>query len=195
MKQSRIYLIITAILLLCVGVVCVLNPGESFVASAWIVGLLIVLSGASTLLFGVRSRGILPNSSMTTFLGIFELVVGTLFLINGMFAAATLVVVFALWVLFEGISLAVLSFDYKRYGFASWWIMTLLGVASIVLGVLALRYPVDTGIVLGILLGLGIFANGLVRIVAFFAIKRISNKIQDIKDSATAYNIDDLQNK
>ena len=138
MKHSRIYLVITALLLIVVGVVCMVNPTSGFEAMAWLMGLLIMLAGCSTLLFGVRSRGMLPNSSMTTFLGIFELVVGLLFLANSVLAATTLVIVFALWVLFEGISLSVLSFDYKRSGYDRWWVMALLGICSIVLGFVAL---------------------------------------------------------
>ena len=193
MKRSSIYLIVTALLLIVVGVVCIVNPGEGFKAMAWLVGLLVMLSGALTLFFGVRSRSVLPNSSMTSFLGIFELVVGFLFVVNGMFAATTLIVLFALWVLFEGISLAVLAFDYKRSGFERWWLMALLGVLSVIFGFLSMRYPESTSSLLGILLGLGIFANGIVRLVAFFALRRIAGRVRDLKESATAVNIDDIQ--
>ena len=70
--------------------------------------------------------------------------------------------------------------------------MLLLGLCSIILGFLALRNPERTGIILGVLLGLGILANGIVRIVAFFGLKRIENHLRDLEESATATPIDDI---
>lgn len=195
MKRSRIHLIVSALLLIVVGVVCVANPGAGFAAMAWLVGLLLVVSGSITLLFSVKSQGVLPNATMSSFLGVFELVIGVLFLVNMMFAATTLIIVFALWVLFEGISLTVLSFDYKRVGYNSWWVMSILGILSIILAFLALRYPESTSSLLGILLGLGVFSNGIVRLVAYLALRRIQSTCQDIKESMTAHNIDDIQDK
>ena len=193
MKRSRIHLIVTALLLIVVGVVCIVNPGAGFATMAWLVGLLLMVSGVITLLFSVKSRGVLPNATMSSFLGVFELVIGVLFLVNIMFAATTLIIVFALWVLFEGISLTVLSFDYKRVGYNSWWIMSILGVVSIILAFLALRYPESTSSLLGILLGLGVFSNGVVRLVAYFALRKIGDTVRDVKESLTAHNIDDIQ--
>lgn len=95
--------------------------------------------------------------------------------------------------MFEGISLAVLSFDYKRSGYKYWWSMLLLGLCSMVLGFLSMRNPDTTSIFLGILVGLGIFANGIVRLVAFTALKRLGEDIRELRESATAINIDDNQ--
>ncbi|MBQ6068673.1 MAG: DUF308 domain-containing protein [Bacteroidales bacterium] len=192
MKRINIYLIITALLLIVLGVVCIVNPGASFASAAWLMGLLILISGISSLIFGLRAQAFLPNAGSTTLLAVFQIVVGTMLATNILASEVALIVVFAMWVLFEGISLAVLSIDYKRGGYDRWWLMFLLGLCSIILGFLALRKPETTGAFLGILLGLGILANGIVRIVAFFGLRRISNHIRDVKESLTATNIDNL---
>ena len=193
MKKGNLYLIVTALLLIVLGVVCILNPGESFAAMAWLVGLLILLSGVFGLLFGLKAQEFLPNSGSTTLLAVFQIVVGVLFVCNGLIAAESLVVIFAIWVMFEGISLGVLSFDYKRAGYDRWWLMALLGLCSLILGFFALRHPAGVGTIFGVLLGVGIFANGIERIVAFTALKGIQRRLQDIKESAEAINIDDKQ--
>ena len=192
MKRINIYLIITALLLIVLGVVCIVNPGASFASAAWLMGLLILISGISSLIFGLRAQAFLPNAGSTTLLAVFQIVVGTMLATNILASEVALIVVFAMWVLFEGISLAVLSIDYKRGGYDRWWLMFLLGLCSIILGFLALRKPETTGAFHGILLGLGILANGIVRIVAFFGLRRISNHIRDVKESLTATNIDNL---
>ena len=193
MKKVNLYLIVTALLLIVLGVICILNPGESFVAMASIIGLLILLTGVFGLLFGLKAQKYLPNAGSTTLLAMFQIVVGVLFVCNGLIAAESLVVVFAIWVMFEGISLAVLSFDYKRAGYDRWWLMALLGLCSLILGFFALRKPAGVGTIFGVLLGVGIFANGIERIVAITALKRIQNRIRDLKESAEAVNIDDNQ--
>lgn len=193
MKKINLYLIVTALLLIVLGVVCILNPGKSFITMASLIGLLILLTGVFGLLFSLRAQKFLPNAGSTTMLAIFQIVVGVLFVCNGLLAAETLIVVFALWVMFEGISLSVLSFDYKRAGYDRWWLMGLLGLCSLILGFLALRNPDGVGTIFGVLLGVGIFANGIERIVAIIALKHIENRARDLKESAEAINIDENQ--
>ena len=192
MKRINVYLIITAVLLIVLGVVCIFNPGAGFASAAWLMGLLILLSGVSSLIFGLRAQAFLPNAGSTTLLAVFQIIVGLMLGTNILASEVALIAVFAMWVMFEGISLAVLSIDYKKGGYNRWWLMTLLGVCSILLGFLALRKPETTGAFLGILLGLGILANGIVRIVAFFGLKRIENRLRDRKESATATPIDNI---
>jgi len=192
MKRINIYLIITAVLLIALGVVCIFNPGAGFVSAAWLLGLFILASGISSLIFGLRAQAFLPNAGSTTLLAIFQIIVGLMLATNILASQIALIAVFAMWVMFEGVSLAVLSIDYKKGGYDRWWVMLLLGVCSILLGFLAIRKPESTGAFLGILLGLGILANGIVRIVAFFGLKRIENRLRDLKESATARPIDDL---
>lgn len=186
---------ITALLMIVLGVVCILNPVDIFNSMSWLVGLLILCTGVTALFFGVRAQRYLPNAGSTTLLAVFQIVVGLMMLGSNYLAATAIVAVFALWVMFEGISLAVLSFDYKRSGYERWWIMLLLGSCSLILGFLALRNPEEVKVLMGVLLGVGIFANGIERIVAFSALKRIGNTIRDIKESRDAINIDDLQNR
>jgi uncharacterized membrane protein HdeD (DUF308 family) len=192
MKRINIYLIVTAVLLIALGVVCIFNPGAGFVSAAWLMGLFILASGISSLIFGLRAQAFLPNAGSTTLLAIFQIIVGLMLATNILASQIALIAVFAMWVMFEGVSLAVLSIDYKKGGYDRWWVMLLLGVCSILLGFLAIRKPESTGAFLGILLGLGILANGIVRIVAFFGLKRIESRLRDLKESATARPIDDL---
>ena len=192
MKKVNAYLLITALLLIVVGVMCMLNPGEGFQDVAWLIGLLVLLSGGMGLLFGIRAKDVLPNAKYTIFMGVVQILVGLLFLFNKVLGATVLVVIFAIWVAFEGLSLAILSFNYKRNGYERWWIMLLLGVVSFMLGIVAMRDPSTVGVLFGILLGIGIFANGVDRIVAYTALKTLQHRVRDLKESATAIPIDEV---
>ena len=192
MKKVNIYLIITAVLLIALGIVCIFNPGAGFASAAWLMGLFILASGISSLIFGLRAQAFLPNAGSTTLLAVFQIVVGIMLATNILASEIALTAVFSMWVMFEGVSLAVLSIDYKKGGYDRWWLMLLLGVCSILLGFLALRKPEATGALLGIFLGLGILANGIVRIVAFFGLRRIENSVRELQESATATPIDEI---
>lgn len=192
MKKVNIYLIITAVLLIALGVICIIHPGASFASVAWLMGLLIIASGVFSLIFGLRAQAFLPNAGSTTLLAVFQIIVGLMLATNLLASEVALIAVFSMWVMFEGVSLAVLSLDYKKGGYDRWWLMLLLGLCSIILGFLALRNPERTGIILGVLLGLGILANGIVRVVAFFGLRRIENHLRDLEESATATPIDDI---
>ena len=192
MKRINTYLIITAVLLIALGVVCIIHPGASFASAAWLMGLLIIASGVFSLIFGLRAQAFLPNAGSTTLLAVFQIIVGLMLATNILASEVALIAVFSMWVLFEGVSLAVLSLDYKKGGYDRWWLMLLLGLCSIILGFLALRNPERTGVFLGVLLGLGILANGIIRIVAFFGLRRINKRLRDLKESATATPIDEF---
>ena len=192
MKRINIYLIVTAVLLVVLGVVCIFNPGASFASAAWLMGLVILVSGVSSLIFGLRAQAFLPNAGSTTLLAVFQIIVGLMLATNILASEVALIAVFSMWVMFEGISLAVLSIDYRKSHYDRWWLMLILGVCSIVLGFLALREPETTSTFLGVLIGLGILANGIIRIVAFFGLRRIEKRLRDIKESATATPIDDI---
>ena len=192
MKRINIYLIITALLLIVLGVVCIFNPGASFASAAWLMGLVILVSGVSSLIFGLRAQAFLPNAGSTTLLAVFQIIVGLMLASNILVSEVALIVVFSMWVIFEGVSLSVLSIDYRKGGYDRWWLMLILGVCSIVLGFLALREPETTGAFLGVLIGLGILAHGIIRIVAFFGLRRINKRLRDLKESATATPIDDI---
>lgn len=193
MKKVNFYLLITALLLIVVGVVCIINPGEGFQDMAWLIGLLVLVAGGMSLLFGLRAKEVLPNATFTIVMGILQIVVGLLFVCNKVFGATVLTVIFSLWVMFEGLTLAVLSFNYKKQGYDKWWIMMLLGVVSLVLGLVAVCHPSIVGTLFGILLGIGIFANGVDRIVAYTALKTLQKRMRDLKESATAIPIDEAQ--
>ena len=192
MKRINIYLIITALLLIVLGVVCIFNPGASFASAAWLMGLVILVSGVSSLIFGLRAQAFLPNAGSTTLLAVFQIIVGLMLASNILVSEVALIVVFSMWVIFEGVSLSVLSIDYRKGGYDRWWLMLILGVCRRVLGPPGRREPETTGAFLGVLIGLGILANGIIRIVAFFGLRRINKRLRDLKESATATPIDDI---
>lgn len=180
-KKSRIWLVITGVLFIVLGVVCICNPAETLFSMAWLIGCFTLFAGISKLAFGLRTQNFLPNSGTQVLMGVVDIMFGVFFLANSIFVAASLPFLFAFWIIFEGISLFISSFDYKKMGFKGWWGIMLFGIAGAVLGFFALKYPEASGTTLSSLFGCALIVNGVSHLVAFFGIKRVENTFKEMK--------------
>ncbi len=181
MKTStKIFLACSGILLIALGVVCICNPAETLFASAWLIGLFTLLSGIGQLIFTFKTQAFLPNSGTRMLSSLLQIFLGIFFLANKYALTASLPVVFAIWVLVEGIMLAIESFDFKRVGFSAWWALLLLGLAAAVLGYLGLRNPVAAGSTLTTLIGLAVIFNGASYLVALAGVNKFERVVKEI---------------
>lgn len=181
MKTStKIWLCVAGLFLIALGVVCIAKPDITLVSAAWLLGCLTLIAGISKLIFTFRTQAFLPNSGTRALSAILDIFFGCFFLFNVLGTAVSLPVVFALWVMIEGIFIAVQSFDYKRVGFQMWWILLLLGIGGAVLGFFGLRNLNVTAGVLSAIIGLGIIANGLAYILAVVGVNRFEKRVDQL---------------
>lgn len=181
MKTStKIWLCVAGLFLIALGVVCIAKPDITLVSAAWLLGCLTLIAGISKLIFTFRTQAFLPNSGTRALSAILDIFFGCFFLFNVLGTAVSLPVVFALWVMIEGVFIAVQSFDYKRVGFPMWWILLLLGIGGAVLGFFGLRNLNVTAGVLSAIIGLGIIANGLAYILAVVGVNRFEKRVDQL---------------
>ena len=181
MKSTKIWLAIAGILLVVLGVLCIAQPTATLFTTAWLIGIFTLVAGIAQLVFTFKTQAFLPNSGTRALTAILEIIIGIIFLANNFFVAFSLPVIFAVWVIIEGISIAVESFDYKRVGFSGWWVILLLGICGVVLGVLGLKNPDVSATTLSTLIGLGIIAMGASYLYALFAINKFENNVDNIR--------------
>ena len=172
MKSTKIWLAIAGILLVVLGVLCIASPTATLFTTAWMIGCFTLLSGISKMVFTFRTQRFLPNSGSRMLSSLLQVILGVMFLCNNMFVTISLPVIFAMWVLFEGVLVAVQSFDYKKVGFPNWWILLVLGIAGAVLGILGLRNPDISAVTLSTFIGIGIVALGAAYLLALLGIKK-----------------------
>ena len=181
MKTStKIWLCIAGLLLIILGVVCMAKPDITLISAAWVLGCLTLFAGITKMVFTLRTQAFLPNSGTRALSAMFDIFFGCFFLFNILGTAISLPVVFAIWVMVEGIVIAVQSFDYKAVGFPQWWVLLILGVCGAVLGFFGLRNLDVTAGVLSTIIGLGIIANGLAYILAVVGVNRFEKKTDEI---------------
>lgn len=178
-KSSKIWLGITGVLLIAVGVLCFFDPNATLLSMAVLIGCFTLAAGISRFLFTLRTQRFMPNSGTRILSALLEIIVGIIFLCNSIWLAISLPIIFSVWVMFEGIVLFIHSFDYKKYGFTYWWVIMLLGIAGAVLGCMGLYHLDASGITLTWLFGLGLVLIGVAYLVALGGINRFENAVKE----------------
>ena len=179
MKTStKIWLCLAGILLIVLGVICIAKPNITLVSAAWILGFITLLTGIFKLVFTVRTQAFIPNSGTRMLSALLDIFFGCFLLFNLLGTAVALPVVFAIWVIIQGVAIAVQSFDYKKVGFPQWWVLLILGIIGAVLGFIGLKDLDLAAKTLSTLIGLGIIANGLAYILAVVGVNRFDRELK-----------------
>ena len=180
-KKTKIWLSISGVLMIVLGILALVYPEQAVNAIAWLIGIMTLASGISILIFTLRTQMFLPNSGTRMLTALLQIVIGCFFLFNNWLLTISLPFAFALWIMFEGVSMFVRSFDYKRYGFKGWWGIMLLGIAVVVLGFFAMRYPAGSAEAIAITAGIGAIIVGIGDFVAFSSLAKIEKRFEPIR--------------
>ena len=178
-KGKKIWLCIAGILLIALGVYFIINPNVTLVSAAWVLGFLTLFTGISKLVFTFRTQAFMPNSGTRMLMGLLDVFFGCFFLFNLFGTAISLPFVFAIWVIIEGVSIFVASFDYKKVGFPYWWALMLLGIVGVVLGILGLRNMDITAVTLSVLISISVILFGLAHILAVAGVNRFEKEVKN----------------
>lgn len=184
MKTStKIWLCLAGILLIILGVLCIAKPDITLISAAWLLGCFTLFAGVSKLIFTLKTQAFIPNSGTRILSALLDIFFGCFFLFNILGTAVSLPVVFAIWVMVEGVVIAVQSFDYKKVGFPYWWALLLLGIGGAVLGFFGLKNLDVTAITLSTLIGIAVILNGLAYILAVAGVTRFEKKIDNVREA------------
>ena len=175
---KKTWLCIAGILFIALGVYCIINPNITLVSAAYVLGLLTLFTGIFKLVFTFRTQAFMPNSGTRMLVSLLEIFFGCFFLFNLLGTAASLPMVFAFWIIIEGVSIAILSFDYKKVGFPYWWALLLLGIAGAVLGFFGLKNLDVTAVTLSTLIGISVILIGVAHILAVIGVSRFEKQIE-----------------
>ena len=179
MKTStKIYMVLTGILLIALGVLCICNDTEALVSLTWLVGIFAIAASITTFMFYLDSHAFLFNSGSILLTAIAQFIVGILFIGNDFIVASYIPYFFAIWIMLTGINGAIHSFDFKKVGFVNWWVLLILGIIGAVIGIIIFRYPVFGTKLMAILIGAAVILNGLSYIIAVFGIHKFETSIE-----------------
>jgi len=165
---------LTGIAFIVLGIICLCSPVATVLSIAWIIGLLALISGISTLINWISMRSLFTNKASIFISGVIQVAVGIIFMRHDL-ALEILPWIFACFLIFEGINLSIRSFEYKKSGFRFWYVNLVLGIVSAIFGIISLSTP---GI-FGVFVGIGFIVLGSIYLVISRAVSSFSNRIDN----------------
>lgn len=161
----RILTILGGILMILTAAFCFMNPGQTFLVLAFIIGLVMVLNGIiHTLAYligrGLHNKG--DNNGWILAESLLTLVLGILVLCNQLVVDAAIPMVFGTWVLIAGILRIEASTHINREKKKTNFMTTLItGIFSVIIGIFGFINPMIGWLSVAILLGMFMLAQGI----------------------------------
>lgn len=174
---KKIWLCLVGIILIALGVYCFTSPSLTLLTTAKILGIALLVEGIMKMVFTLRTQAFLPFSGTRMLSALLDILFGCFILFNLYSTAVSLPMIFAIWVIIEGISVAVQSFDYKKFGFSQWWLILILGICATVLGIFGMQNLHVTAATLSGLIGVALILAGLANFFAVIAVSRIEKSL------------------
>lgn len=161
----RILTIISGVLMVLVGAFCFMNPGQTFLVLAFVVGMVMVINGMIHALAyfigrGLHNRG--DNNGWILTDALITLLLGILILCNQLVADIAIPMVFGMWVLVSGILRIEASTHINRQKKKVNFITTLFtGVLTVLVGVFGFINPMIGWLSVAVLLGMFMLMQGI----------------------------------
>lgn len=161
----RILTVISGILMILTGVFCFINPGQTFMSMAFIVGIIMVINGVIHSVAYLMGRGLHNKGDNNGWIltdALITLLLGILVLCNQLVADTAIHMVFGMWVLVSGIlrieSATHINKDKKISNFRS---AMLTGILTSLIGLFGFINPLVEWLSTIILLGIFMVMQGI----------------------------------
>ncbi|MEN8799002.1 MAG: DUF308 domain-containing protein, partial [Flavobacteriaceae bacterium] len=165
--------LLAGIVLLVIGIWTFMNPGDSYVALAFLFSISFIVSGLFESIFSVVNRDLIDNWGWQLVTGIFTLIVGFLMLINPEISMITLPFYIGFVVLFRSMAAIGVALDLRNFGILSWGNLMLIGVLGVLLAVILLWNPLFAGLSAVVLTGIALIVAGVFNIIVSLKLKKI----------------------
>ncbi len=160
LKNAR-WNLLAGILMILLGVFIWFNPLGTMMALAAYIGIGFFVVGAFYIMSSTAIK-----SGWYLLVGIINLLVGIILLLNLGVTAASLPVILALWCLFTGVVELIGAWDMKKYGLP-WGFSAIMGGIGVVVGFLILAYPMIGAVTVSVVLGLYAILFGILQLIEY----------------------------
>lgn len=184
MRTAKLGNIIISVLLCAAGIMLIAFPRLSAQMIAAVCGILLIISGALRLI-GYFSKDLYRLAFQYDLaLGILTVAVGIIVLLHPSGTAKLISIALGISVLADGLFKIQISVDSRRFGLRRWWLILALALLTGAAGLLLIFYPSESSVILTILLGISLLAEGILNIgTMLIAVKIIGHQQPDVIES------------
>jgi uncharacterized membrane protein HdeD (DUF308 family) len=184
LRQAWPVLLVRAAFAVALGMVALIWPTITLLALAWAFGIYAIMDGVTQIIDGIRRRD-RPRWWVSLLLGLLALAAGVVALIWPNITAVALAVVVGIWLLVTGVIEIISAAQQRRERRRVTW-LGLAGLLSVMVGVLALAWPVLGAFALAALLGAFAMVYGAVLAALALALRNAANSPTTEPSSAPA---------
>lgn len=160
-KSMKVLNIIAGVLLIAVGIYCLCNQDIAVMTAGFMLGIFMLICGVMEIVVFAATSGTLFGSGWLLLDGVVTLILSLFLLFNQWFTMMSLPFLFALWLLFSGISRFVSAFDLRAVGVRDWGWVFVIGIILIVAGFICMMDPWVSVMAVGVTVGLAFLLEGV----------------------------------
>ena len=173
------FLMVTGIGLLVLGIIAVVTPAVAGTAVVYVIGGVLLVSGAFQLVQGLREKA-LSSKLLGIILGSITALCGGIVLAHPMLGLSTLAWVLAAFFVIEGIWKIIASFSFRSA--PGWLAMLVSGILALVLAYLIFSDWPFSGIwAVGILVGVDLISTGVSMLALGMTLKHAHKAVSEAK--------------
>lgn len=174
--------IVTIVASLLIGVFCIISPAEMVKYFSILLGTAIALMGAFSLVqYFVKDR----SSTFFAVLGGVGIITGVIICVRYKSIIQVMLFLIGMFILISGVVDFFASLQALKYHITAWIPSMALAVITTAIGVVVAVNPFNSMEALVRLIGVGLIAYAIMDSIAFFQVKKVSDIVEDIKNSVT----------
>lgn len=184
MKIAKIGYIVMSVVFCAVGLLFVFRPGLSLKMLGRALGIAMIVFGCIKLV-GYFSRDLFRLAFQYDLqFGILLIALGVIICMRSVNAMNFIFIAMGVAILADGLFKVQIALDSRRFGIGSWWLIFLLAVLTGFVGLMLVFRPVESASVLTVLLGIALFAEGILSLcVVVSTVKIVENQWPDTVES------------
>ena len=177
-KRTASSIVIMALITLLLGLVLVIFPGAATKTICLILGWALLLGGVASIVYYLINR---KNSSpiISLVVGIIAFGWGLWIVINPVFWVSFLFIIFGVLMVLHGLGNLGDGIEMKRCGFPKWWISLILGIVTILLGILVIILPFVAASTVVVFCGISLIFDALTDFLIVSKLTAVFGKKQE----------------
>lgn len=157
-----------------IGIWILRSPEESLEALTKIIGVIILVSGTTQILFTVSNRKGIPGWGFQLSGGIIDLAIGIILIVNPAILLKIITIFVSVWLIVNSITIIMRAADTRHAKHAYWKWELILGIILLLLAILFIWHPMILGFTIALWTSMAFIILGVLRIVLTIRLKRHS---------------------